>query len=249
MSQDGEAHVQAVSLSLTEHYAPHWGTWEGLRELCQNFYDGLLEDDGGYLEFKLAKDATSCDQRKMDTEYIAYADGVERGRLSYDVRTGCLSMINHKISLLRKVLLLGYSKKANRKEAVGQFGEGLKVGALALLRSGLALTMTTSEDHWRFSLEHDAIFDERVLTVIVSKRQKTDSQDVTVKHPILPDDTLTIVEGIGHGDWKLLVDRLLFLSPPVNFVSTPQGRLLLDDVHAGKMFVKVNFPIALFATS
>ena len=32
----------SISLSLTENYAPSWRTWEGVRELVQNWYDGLL---------------------------------------------------------------------------------------------------------------------------------------------------------------------------------------------------------------
>ena len=33
---------RALSLSLTENYAPSWRTWEGVREFVQNWYDGLL---------------------------------------------------------------------------------------------------------------------------------------------------------------------------------------------------------------
>jgi hypothetical protein len=235
--------VQAVSLSLTERYASHWGVWEGLREICQNFHDGLLEDNtatgGGNqtLQFQMAPAGNPL-EGGTPIEYMAYSNGQERGRLSYDRQTRRLSMINHKVSLLRKVLLLGYSQKANCKESVGQFGEGLKVGALALLRSGLALSMTTSKDHWQFSLELDPVFDERVLTVLVSGRQEGQPQECMSMLRLLPDDTLTVVEGVSGEDWSLLVSRLLFLSPPTKFVATPPGKLLLDERHAGKMYVK-----------
>ena len=36
-----------IPLSLTEDYCPSWGTWEGVRELVQNFHDGCLHGDGG----------------------------------------------------------------------------------------------------------------------------------------------------------------------------------------------------------
>ena len=47
-------------------------------------------------------------------------------------------------------------------------GEGLKVGALALLRSGREVAMLTSHDSWRFQLARDPMFEENVLTVYVS---------------------------------------------------------------------------------
>ena len=47
-------------------------------------------------------------------------------------------------------------------------GEGLKVGALALLRSGREVVMETSFDCWRFRLDDDPVFGEKVLTVFVS---------------------------------------------------------------------------------
>ena len=47
-------------------------------------------------------------------------------------------------------------------------GEGLKVGALALLRSGREVVLLTCQDRWRFRLAHDPVFQESVLTVFVA---------------------------------------------------------------------------------
>lgn len=33
---------KSVSLSLTSQYAPSWKTWEGIRELVQNWHDGVF---------------------------------------------------------------------------------------------------------------------------------------------------------------------------------------------------------------
>ena len=35
--------MERVGLSLTAGYAPGWGLWEGVRELCQNWHDGVLQ--------------------------------------------------------------------------------------------------------------------------------------------------------------------------------------------------------------
>ena len=47
-------------------------------------------------------------------------------------------------------------------------GEGLKVGALALLRSGCQVSLITSEESWRFRLSVDPRFQERVLTIHIT---------------------------------------------------------------------------------
>ena len=34
---------ETVHLTITEKYAHTWGTWEGVREFVQNWYDGVLD--------------------------------------------------------------------------------------------------------------------------------------------------------------------------------------------------------------
>ena len=31
-----------IQLSITRNYAQHWDTWEGVREMVQNWHDGLF---------------------------------------------------------------------------------------------------------------------------------------------------------------------------------------------------------------
>lgn len=47
-------------------------------------------------------------------------------------------------------------------------GEGLKVGALALLRCGCQVSMITSRESWRFRLSADPTFQERLLTIYIT---------------------------------------------------------------------------------
>lgn len=53
---------------------------------------------------------------------------------------------------------------------IGQFGEGLKVGALALVRDGRIVTMETGKELWRFELSMDNTFGEKLLTIHVIGR-------------------------------------------------------------------------------
>ena len=55
--------------------------------------------------------------------------------------------------------------------SVGYFcfvGEGMKVGALALLRDSRSVCVKTSRDSWSFGLKKHSILQEEVLTVFVS---------------------------------------------------------------------------------
>jgi len=58
------------------------------------------------------------------------------------------------------------------------FGEGMKVGALALLRLGVVIDMFTSDEHWSFQIALDPAFGEKVLTVFASA-QRSDGADAT----------------------------------------------------------------------
>ena len=47
-------------------------------------------------------------------------------------------------------------------------GEGMKVGALALLRSERTVCVKTSSDMWSFGLKRHSVLQEEVLTVFVT---------------------------------------------------------------------------------
>ena len=47
-------------------------------------------------------------------------------------------------------------------------GEGMKIGALALLRNKRHVSVQTSQDSWRFGLKKHSFLQEEVLTVFVS---------------------------------------------------------------------------------
>lgn len=35
--------AKSIHLTITDAYAKSWGTWEGVREFIQNWYDGVLD--------------------------------------------------------------------------------------------------------------------------------------------------------------------------------------------------------------
>lgn len=48
-------------------------------------------------------------------------------------------------------------------------GEGLKLGALALIRSGRRVVMCTGEERWRFAIAENKGLKEKVLTVFIKR--------------------------------------------------------------------------------
>ncbi|XP_078701451.1 uncharacterized protein LOC144927711 [Branchiostoma floridae x Branchiostoma belcheri] len=236
-----------IPLSLTRNYAPNWDVWEGLREMVQNWHDGILQVydqdlitfDRENLKYTLMKDDSAV------VEYQVTAKDWDNktstlGWLHYSKVDNRLTLINRNIGLHKKCLLLGYSKKPRCRDVIGQFGEGMKIGALALLRRGRLVTMETSEDRWRFELQEDENFGEEVLTVVVSERSSDSASDINFpKCPVKLEraDTCTTLS-IQQGEWQEHAKRFLFLVPPENSVKTELGTLLLDKELQGQLYVK-----------
>ena len=130
-----------------------WKTREGVRELIQNWYDGVREQAIGITDSNnLASMNTNMPllaprrvvisppqaqvySGKVVTRFLAAVDNRLVGVLEYSEVESTLRLVNAHVALPRKVLLLGASGKraapsmedAFRKTFVGQFGEGMKV--------------------------------------------------------------------------------------------------------------------------
>ena len=67
--------MQAVIHFITEDYAKSWGTWEGIREIVQNWHDGLYETKLGFdveieTENSLIRDAEMIFDSKVGSTYF-----------------------------------------------------------------------------------------------------------------------------------------------------------------------------------
>jgi hypothetical protein len=238
--------VTHVPLSLTETYCESWGTWEGVRELIQNVHDGALEA-GGTKWASDGGDAFAC-RDSTTNELVA--------SVTYDAVRKRLVLTNRSVGLQRRVLLLGASHKADSIHAIGQFGEGMKVGALALLREGRSVEMLTSDERWRWTRRMDDAFGVRVLTVEVSERATAatlllDGDHALTADGVSPpaaaaaaahgahDDTVVLVEPISPEEWATYASRFLFLTPAADsFRSQELGELLLDEALRGMLYVR-----------
>lgn len=143
--------------------------------------------------------------------------------------SGILSIKNRSITLPKEALLIGFTTKKDKKETIGQFGEGLKLGCLALCRQGFKIRIRNGEEIWKPEIIQSDRFNMKVLTFDVTKsRARNVTNDLEVE-----------VHGLSRKDWDELKKRFLFISKPRQlYGDTYYGDLILDQTHRGMVFMK-----------
>lgn len=132
-------------------------------------------------------------------------------------------------TLPHEALLLGHTSKLDRPDLIGKFGEGLKLGVLALVRAGCPVKIRSGSEVWVPSIQRSEKFQADVLVFEIQKGRKDESR-VAVE-----------IGGVSHEAWKKMQDMFLFLKGSIGddeMVRTPNGSLLLAERFHGKVFVK-----------
>ncbi len=178
-----------------------WDAAAGIREFMQNGRDAAIEQDA-----------------PLD---VSFRPG-ENGK-------GTLVITNEGAVLARDSLLLGRSTKRDRQsELAGKWGEGLKLGALALLRAGFSIKIRNGGEVWVPSIEPSEKFDGRPVLVFDIQSGRKEVNRVQVE-----------IEGIAQDDWKTLKDHFLFLyKRDIELVKVEGGALLLSPKFKGRVYVK-----------
>lgn len=155
-----------------------------------------------------------------ETEYSA--------ELKVEWKGGTLSIENTGVTLPINALLFGHTTKLGRGDMIGKFGEGLKLGMLALVRAGHSVKIRTGSEVWTPILEKSELFGTDVLVVNIDRGRE-------------PKNRIRVeIRGISESQWEEIRGSFLFLQKPKKgtYVDTSGGRLLLSDEHLGKVFVK-----------
>lgn len=129
-------------------------------------------------------------------------------------------------TLPREALLIGFSTKRNNAELIGKYGEGFKLGLLALVRSGFDVTIRNGRETWIPCLERSEKFNSDVLKFKITQAQN-DSDGLKI-----------MVKGVSSQDWETFQARFLFLAPTTNTVETQYGTILRNPQDRGKVYVK-----------
>ncbi len=137
-----------------------------------------------------------------------------------------LKIANDGVELPHEALLFGHTSKLGRQDMIGKFGEGLKLGVLALVRAGHVVKILSGEEIWKPVLVRSANFQAEVLAFDISKAKHCGGVVVEV-------------DKIPLSEWSEMRSNFLFLRDDLDRVEVEGwGSLLLDPSMAGKVFVK-----------
>lgn len=151
---------------------------------------------------------------------------------SFEVRhrkdSNTLVIDNDGCVLPHEALLFGHTTKTDRSDLIGKFGEGLKLGVLALVRAGHPVKIRSGSEVWVPKIERSEKFDADVLVFYVEKGREPKNR-VQVE-----------VGNISEEEWKSFADHFLFLSkmPDEFFIKTSVGSLLLGERFSHRIYVK-----------
>lgn len=141
--------------------------------------------------------------------------------------TDTLVIENEGCSIPHEALLFGHTTKTDRPEMIGKFGEGLKLGVLALVRAGHAVKIRSGSEVWIPSIEHSEKFSADVLVFNI-ERGRAEKERVQIE-----------IDNVSAEEWADLRTRFLFLVRNLGeIVSASYGSLLLGKQYAGKLYVK-----------
>lgn len=140
--------------------------------------------------------------------------------------TDTLVLENEGCTIPHEALLFGHTSKSSRSDTIGKFGEGLKLGMLALVRAGHEVKIRSGSEVWVPKIERSEKFSADVLVVYIEKgRAEKDRVQIEVSK-------------ISADDWSSMKDCFLFLTKSPDQIETNYGTLLLGDKFSGKLYVK-----------
>jgi len=164
-------------------------------------------------------------QNGRDAEVEQDATLTVRHRKESDI----LVIENEGTTLPHEALLLGHTSKTDRPDLIGKFGEGLKLGILALVRKGNEVRIRSGSEVWVPSIQRSEKFNADVLVFEIQKGRKEENR-VAVE-----------ISNVSAEAWELMKPMFLFLPGSVKddeMVRTPNGNLLLGERFHGKVYVK-----------
>jgi hypothetical protein len=160
----------------------------------------------------------------MQNAMDAQDDGFEMEVRHNGVDT--LRVSSRDVKLDANVWLLGTSSKGSGKYR-GHFGEGLKLGVLALVRANHDVKIINDDESWSPKIEESEVFGGADVLTIYTRSRASQARRFTVE-----------IGGIDKATWDDLKPRFLHLAKPKNMIHTTRGDVILDRSFKGKVFVK-----------
>jgi len=143
--------------------------------------------------------------------------------------TNTLVIENDGTILPHEALLLGFTSKAGRSDQIGKFGEGLKLGILALVRKGAKIKIRSGSEVWVPRIVRSDKFNADVLAFDILKNREEKNR-VQVE-----------IVGINKEGWDLIKGKFLFLTKTKDAhvcKTAYNGTILTGPEHQGSVFVR-----------
>ncbi|MHA2216915.1 MAG: hypothetical protein ACXACY_13305 [Candidatus Hodarchaeales archaeon] len=152
------------------------------------------------------------------------------GEVKYSAFSGTLTIRNDGTTIDRADIgLLGQTSKSSCPNTRGQFGEGLKIGILALVRAGLRVIIRSGSYAYNANIESSKRFaGKNVLTFHDRKIEHLNAVEIKVL-------------GISQLNWNKLRNNFVDLrDKPFNlyYEDGTTGKVLFDEDDWGRVFVK-----------
>ena len=135
-----------------------------------------------------------------------------------------VTFINAGAVLPREALLIGHTTKEDRNDQAGQFGEGLKLGSLALVRAGRKVTIEFNGERWIPKIIKSQTYDAEVLAFYIYKTEEDH-------------DKLSVKIELYSNEWEEMKRKFLDVVN-VEKMSCSYGSVIMNPDYAGKIFVK-----------
>lgn len=139
--------MQTIVLPISPSYIDHWDLAQGIKELVSNCSDSVNR------ERELMEFFTK--ENEDGTIDLTIGNKIVEGKLE------------------PKHLVLGVSENRNKESAIGQFGEGMKLAFITLLRHDIETLVENDDERWEVVLRHDETFGTDLPHIVIGEDEPT----------------------------------------------------------------------------
>jgi len=173
----------------------------------------------GYVNWGISEGIREFMQNAIDAETLGSEIIIDYDKLNTTLRIKTKGVI-----LPHNVLLMGATTKKDDNRTIGKFGEGLKLGCMAIMNSGLSVVIQNGGESWVPAIEKSVVFDDSDVLVFNITEIFNPSADFEI-----------IVKGLVSEEWDKAKAKFSRYSK-YDSLETPWGEVILDSAFRGHVY-------------